>query len=84
MWSYVYNIVRIYSCKSSNANEYNETMVNSVAAPEMDPEDLLKCSTELLVTEEGSSETNDNVNQFEIEWTMPDGKQRLFIPGNKM
>lgn len=52
-------------------------MVNPVSTTEMDPENLSKCSTGLLVSAEDSSETDYHVNQLEIEWKMPDGTAKV-------
>lgn len=55
----MYNIVRIYSSKSSDA----------MSEPEVNPaaDNLLKCSQGPLLTAEDSSEVNTHVNQLEIE-----------------
>ncbi|XP_028769600.1 protein PIN-LIKES 3 isoform X3 [Neltuma alba] len=55
MWTYVYNLVRIYSCKSSDAN----SLVKPLSTPETDPENSSACSTEPLVTSQNTSQTND-------------------------
>ncbi|KAI4345863.1 hypothetical protein L6164_012951 [Bauhinia variegata] len=82
LWSYVYNIVRIYSCKSLEVNKDDKSTASSVsAASEIDPEDLPKCTTILLVTGEDSSKINEHVNQLEIEFPVSDRKQKPRIHG---
>ena len=86
MWSYVYNIVRIYSGKRADSSKVDKSMVNPESAPEPDPESLAKCSTLPLVTAGNMSQTNFHMNQLEIECTILDGKAKviLYINGNIM
>ncbi|KAF7837438.1 protein PIN-LIKES 3-like [Senna tora] len=80
IWSYVYNIVRIYTCKanSSNLSKDESSAVISVSATETDPENLSKCSTGQLVTVENSSQENGHTGQLEIECT--NGEAKVVVP----
>ncbi|KAI4318137.1 hypothetical protein L6164_025943 [Bauhinia variegata] len=49
IWTYVYNIVRVYSCNSSNVSKVDYSTVNPASAPETKPENDSECSTESLV-----------------------------------
>lgn len=62
----MYNIVRVYSSKSSDV----------MYQLEINPDNLLKCSQGPLLTPEDSSEANAHVNQLEIECsTVPERSQ---------
>ncbi|XP_061362918.1 protein PIN-LIKES 3-like [Gastrolobium bilobum] len=80
IWTYVYNIVRIYSSKISTEVKVDDSMINPVFATaiETDPENLLTRSTGgALVTVDDRSQSNDHVKQFEIECTMPDKQAKV-------
>ncbi|KAK7350434.1 hypothetical protein VNO77_09072 [Canavalia gladiata] len=77
VWSYAYNIVRIYSQKISNVVEVDKSMVNSAFATEIDTENLGKGSTGALITAEDESQTNNGVNQLEIEITVQDRQDKV-------
>lgn len=79
IWSYVYNLVRIFTCKSSNIDTVQDSTVNSVSATETDPENHSKCSTGQLVTVGDSSQANDHVGQLEIECKMPDKETKVVL-----
>ena len=81
-WSYVYNIVRIYTRKISNLATVDDSTVSAVSATETDTENPSKCSTEALVTAEDRSQTNDHVKQLEIECTVPDEQAKVNISSN--
>ncbi|XP_057425312.1 protein PIN-LIKES 3-like [Lotus japonicus] len=83
LWSYVYNIVRVYSCSYDVVEVNNNCTVGyPVSQPEMKPENPSKCSQGTLVTAVGSSKTNANVNQLEIECTVPEGEAKSFTGEN--
>lgn len=57
----------------------NCTVGYPVSQPEMKPENPSKCSQGTLVTAVGSSKTNANVNQLEIECTVPEGEAKVVL-----
>ncbi|TKY68935.1 transporter C5D6.04 [Spatholobus suberectus] len=78
VWSYAFNIVRIYSTQEiSNVVKVDEFTVNPTSATETDPENFSKCSTRTLVTAEDRSQTNNCVNQLQIETIVPDGQGKV-------
>ncbi|XP_027336088.1 protein PIN-LIKES 1-like isoform X1 [Abrus precatorius] len=79
IWSYAYNLVRIYARKVSNEVKVEDSMVNiPVAATKTDPEDLSTCSTELpIVTANDRSQIENHVKQFEIQCTMPNEQAKI-------
>lgn len=77
IWSYVYNIVRIYSRKISNVVKVNDPTENPVSRTGTDPENLSSCSTGALATVDDRSQTNVHVKQLEIECTEPDGQAKV-------
>ena len=83
-WTFVYNIVRVYSCKSSNVNKVDNSTLNPVAAIETDPENNSKSSTGSPVTAEDFSGTVDHENQLEIERTSPDRRAKVILSSNYM
>ncbi|XP_028769609.1 protein PIN-LIKES 3-like isoform X2 [Neltuma alba] len=74
IWSYVYNIVRIYTCESSNLNKVDGSRITSVSATERDPENLSNCSTGQLVNVEKFSPENNQMGQLEIGFTNREAK----------
>ncbi|KAE9611218.1 hypothetical protein Lal_00012001 [Lupinus albus] len=70
IWSYAYNIVRIYSREPSSITKVDSTK-NAVSVAETDPENLSKCSTEAFHSAEDKSKSNDHVKRLEIECTVP-------------
>ena len=52
--------------------QVDDSKVNSLSSKENEPENISKCSTGLLVTVEDRSQTNDHVDQLEVEYTVPD------------
>ncbi|KAI4351222.1 hypothetical protein L6164_005600 [Bauhinia variegata] len=98
MWSYAYNVVRIYSCPSKNSNADNKVDDSNMTpvspsksfesnkvntAPEVDPENLHVCSTGPLVTKVDCTETNGHLNHLEVESGVPNGKSKGFT-GTKL
>ncbi|KAI9100897.1 hypothetical protein K1719_024021 [Acacia pycnantha] len=69
MWTYAYNLLRIYACKSSNEN----SLVKSSSTPETDPENGSACEMEPSVTSQNISQTNDCTIGPEVESTKPKG-----------
>ncbi|RDX67948.1 Protein PIN-LIKES 3, partial [Mucuna pruriens] len=57
IWTFVYNIIRVYSCQIFNMNQVNDSTVGPVSAIETDLENH---STGSVVTAEDLSETNDH------------------------
>lgn len=76
-WSFVYNIVRVYSCKSSNVDKVIDSTVNSASAVETDLENHSKTSIGPEFAAKDISETNDRVTRLEIESTLPDGHAKV-------
>lgn len=76
VWSYAFNIVRIYSTQESSTGIKvdDEFTVNPTSTTETDPENFSKCSTRTIVTTEDRPLTNNSVNQLEIETTVPNGQ----------
>lgn len=77
IWSYAYNLVRLYSPKKiSNEVEVDEgSMVNSVCATKTDPENPSTCSTGLpILSADDKSQSEDHVKHFEIQRTVRDGQ----------
>lgn len=72
IWSYVYNIVRIYSPKISNEAKVDDS------ALETDPENNSTCSMGALVLAKDGSQT-DHEKQFEIESAMPNGGSKVAL-----
>ncbi|XP_061362921.1 protein PIN-LIKES 3-like [Gastrolobium bilobum] len=79
IWTYVYNIVRIYSHKITNEVKVDDSAMNPVSASttETDPENVSTCSTGELVIVDNRSQTKDHVKQFEIACTVPDGQAKV-------
>ncbi|XP_020235383.1 protein PIN-LIKES 3 isoform X1 [Cajanus cajan] len=76
IWSYAYNLVRLYSPKISKEIKVDDgSMVNLVLATKTDPENPSTCSTGLpVVTADDRSQPENHVKQFEIQCTMRDGQ----------
>ncbi|KAL1360724.1 protein PIN-LIKES 3 [Arachis hypogaea] len=78
MWSYVYNIIRIYSNKNSSVAQVDDSEENEL-------ENISRCSNEQLVNVESKSETTHHVDQFEImEHAMPIREAKVTRMGNVM
>lgn len=77
IWSYVYNIVRIYSSKISNVVKVDDPAENPVSGKGTDPENLSSCSTGALTTVDDRSHTIVHMKQLEIECTEPDGQVKV-------
>ncbi|KAK7278502.1 hypothetical protein RJT34_23532 [Clitoria ternatea] len=73
IWTFVYNIIRIYSCRIFNENKVDDSTVSSVSAREADLENNSKSSIGPMTTTEDILETNDHVTKTEIECTIPSG-----------
>ncbi|KAI4318140.1 hypothetical protein L6164_025946 [Bauhinia variegata] len=63
MSTYTYNLVRIYSRKSSNVNKVDDSSENPLSAPQSDPEDISKCSTGPSIVEGNESQNKNLVYQ---------------------
>ncbi|TKY68934.1 transporter YBR287W [Spatholobus suberectus] len=85
IWSYAYNLVRLYTPKISNEVQVDDdSMVNPASTTKTDPENPSTCSTGLpIVTAEDRSQTEDRVKHFEIQCTVRDG-QIEEVPKRKM
>ncbi|CAL0329499.1 unnamed protein product [Lupinus luteus] len=66
VWSYAYNLVRIFSPKISNVIEVDDATQNPVSRTETDPENLSKCSTKAM-----------HVKELEIQCTTPNGQAKV-------
>ncbi|KAI4345866.1 hypothetical protein L6164_012954 [Bauhinia variegata] len=77
IWTYTYNLVRVYSCKNSNVCQVDGSTENQLSAPKSDPEDISKCSTGQFIAAGDKRESNDRVCQLDIESTMQDGKEKV-------
>ncbi|XP_020222873.1 protein PIN-LIKES 3 [Cajanus cajan] len=60
IWTFVYNVIRVYSCKICNLNKVDGSTVGPVSAIETDLENH---STEPVVSAEDLSETNNHVTK---------------------
>ncbi|KAJ1415397.1 Membrane transport protein [Sesbania bispinosa] len=65
IWTYVYNIVRVYSPKISNEVKVDDSTINPISALEID-----------TVTAKDRQQTN-HMKQLEIECAMPDNKAEV-------
>lgn len=81
MWSYAFNIVRIYSTQviSNVVKDDDKFTENPTSTLETDPENLSKCSKQTSVTTEDRSQTNIYVNQLEIETTGLHGQEKVYL-----
>ncbi|OIW17612.1 hypothetical protein TanjilG_28962 [Lupinus angustifolius] len=77
IWSYAYNIVRIFSPKISNVIKVDGATQNPVSGTETDPENLSICSTKTMHVAEDRLSTNDDVKELEIQCTMPNGQAKV-------
>ncbi|KAK7268728.1 hypothetical protein RIF29_21436 [Crotalaria pallida] len=84
IWSFMYNIVRVYSCKSSNVNKVDDSAANSAASIEADLENHSESSIGKQFIAEDISETNDRVTQLEIERTLPNGRAKEYLHASKV
>lgn len=73
IWTYVYNLVRISSCKNSKANDVDDSPMNLVSLPETGQENTSTCPVGPLVSAENVSQANDFASGLEIEIARPDG-----------
>ena len=80
----MYNIVRVYSCKSSDVNNSDVSNVNPISAPERDPEALPTFPTGPMVIAENNLQTNDHVHRLEIDHTLPDRNTKVVFCSNMM
>ncbi|KAG5043113.1 hypothetical protein JHK87_007028 [Glycine soja] len=70
IWSYAYNLVRLYSPKISNEVKVDDNSIveNPVSTTKSDPENPSTFSTELpFVSADDRSQTEDHVKHFEIQ-----------------
>jgi len=78
IWSYAYNLVRLYAPKICNEGKIEEnSMVNSVSLTKSDLESPSTCSTGLPVDSvvDDKSQSQDHLKHFEIQCTKcDDGK----------
>lgn len=77
IWSYAYNLVRLYSPKISNEVKVDDNSVveNPVSTTKSDPENPSTFSTELpFVSADDRSQTEDHVKHFEIQCTGHNGQ----------
>ena len=78
MLTYVYNLVRIYSSKSSDAN----SPVPALSIPETGPENASAHRMEPLVTSQDMSQTNERVIGLETENAMQEGEAKVVLHSN--
>ncbi|CAJ1948099.1 unnamed protein product [Sphenostylis stenocarpa] len=72
IWSFAYNLVRLYAPKISNEAKIDEnSMVNPISITKTDPENPSTCST---CATDDESHTQDHLKNFEIQCTRCDGK----------
>ncbi|KAH1037071.1 hypothetical protein AAZX31_20G188100 [Glycine max] len=76
LWTFAYNIIRIYSGKIFNVNKVDDSTVGPVSAIETD---LESHSTVPVVTAEDISENNDRTTHFGSEFTLPGEKARASL-----
>ncbi|KAK4266186.1 hypothetical protein QN277_027146 [Acacia crassicarpa] len=69
-WTYVYNLVRVSSCKSSKANEVDDSPMNLESLPTTSQKPST-CS--VMVPAENNPKTKDCANGLEIETARPEG-----------
>ncbi|KHN44555.1 protein PIN-LIKES 3-like [Glycine soja] len=77
IWSYAYNLVRLYSPKISNEVKVDDNSIveNPVSTTKSDPENPSTFSTELpFVSADDRSQTEDHVKHFEIQCTGHNGQ----------
>ncbi|KAL5139177.1 Protein PIN-LIKES 3 [Glycine soja] len=78
IWTFVYNIIRVYSCRIFNVNKVDDSTVGPAAIET----DLENYSTRPVVTAEDLSQTNDHVSQFGSECALPGGRDRMSLCPN--
>ncbi|OAY61024.1 protein PIN-LIKES 3 [Manihot esculenta] len=69
MWSYVYNIMRIYSSKDCEVPKV-EAFAKVAKSPRETPENLSKVSTGPLLPLQGHSPNEDHIDHFELDCAM--------------
>ncbi|KAK4275882.1 hypothetical protein QN277_018895 [Acacia crassicarpa] len=80
MWTYAYNLLRIYACKSSN----EISLVQSSSTPETDLENGSTCEMEPSVTSHNISQTNDCAIGLEVETAKPKGDAKVVGQNSNM
>ncbi|KAK4266191.1 hypothetical protein QN277_027151 [Acacia crassicarpa] len=73
MWTYAYNLVRIYACKTS----YENSFVKLSSTRETDPENGSACEMKPSVTSQNISQTNDCDIGPEVESAKPKGDAKV-------
>ncbi|XP_054806306.1 protein PIN-LIKES 3-like [Prosopis cineraria] len=73
IWTYVYNLVRRYSCQNSTLSQVDVSQMNRVFVPITNPENSSTSSIGLPITMNNILQTNDQDNAVEIGITRPKG-----------
>lgn len=76
MWSYVYNIMRIYSSKDCEVPKV-EAFAKVAKSPRETPENLSKVSTGPLLPLQGHSPNEDHIDHFELDCAMSKRKAEV-------
>lgn len=76
MWSYVYNIVRIYSSNDSEGDK-QDVISNGPKCTGGSSETLSKCSSPPLLPLKDNSQNEDNVDRFKLSCSMSNGKEKV-------
>lgn len=76
MWSYVYNIMRIYSSKDCEVPKV-EAFAKVAKSPRETPENLSKGSTGPLLPLQGHSPNEDHIDHFELDCAMSKRKAEV-------
>ncbi|XP_028769594.1 protein PIN-LIKES 3-like isoform X2 [Neltuma alba] len=67
IWTYVYNLVRISSCKNSKASEVDDSPMNPASLPKTSPDNISTFPVGAVVFAENISQAKDSANGLEIE-----------------
>ncbi|KAK4266185.1 hypothetical protein QN277_027145 [Acacia crassicarpa] len=77
IWTYVYNLVRVSSCKNSKANEVDDSPMNPKSLLETNLENTSACPAGPLVSAENISQTIDCANGLDIEAARTEGVAKV-------
>ncbi|XP_015580458.1 protein PIN-LIKES 3 isoform X2 [Ricinus communis] len=78
MWSYVYNIVRLYSNKDCGGTKLDAITKGAKSSGET-PKNLSRCCTGPLLPLENSSRDEEHMDCFELECTLSKEKEEVSI-----